>query len=37
MGTLIGEGAYGKVYECLNEDTGEILVVKHVKVTGSPE
>jgi serine/threonine protein kinase len=37
MGALIGEGAYGKVYECLNVDTGEILVSKHVKVSGDPE
>jgi serine/threonine protein kinase len=33
-GELIGEGAYGKVYECLNVDTGEIMVDKHVKLSG---
>ena len=33
-GNLIGEGAYGKVYECLNIETGEILAVKHVELSG---
>ena len=31
-GELIGEGAYGKIYEWLNVDTGEILVTKWVKL-----
>lgn len=35
-GELIGEGAFGKVYECLNVDTGEIMVDKHVKLSGDP-
>jgi serine/threonine protein kinase len=34
LGNLIGEGAYGKVYECLNVETGEILAVKHVELSG---
>jgi hypothetical protein len=28
-GELIGEGAYAKVYQCINLDTGELLAVKH--------
>lgn len=36
-GQIIGEGAYGKVYECLNIDTGEILAAKHVKLSGDPQ
>ena len=34
LGNLIGEGAYGKVFECLNVETGEILAVKHVELSG---
>lgn len=34
QGSLLGEGAYGKVYECLNIETGEILAVKHVELSG---
>ena len=34
-GALIGQGAHGQVYECLNLDTGEIHVVKEVHLTGS--
>ena len=34
LGNLIGEGAYGKVFECLNIETGEILAVKHVELSG---
>lgn len=32
-GELIGEGAYAKVYQCMNVETGELLAVKHFKVT----
>lgn len=35
-GKMIGKGAYGDVYECLNLDTGEIFVAKHVKFSGGP-
>ncbi|CAG9316540.1 unnamed protein product [Blepharisma stoltei] len=28
-GDLIGEGAYAKVYQCLNIETGELFAVKH--------
>lgn len=31
-GDLIGEGAYAKVYQCLNIETGELLAVKHFTV-----
>lgn len=34
VGNLIGEGAYGKVFECLNIESGEILAVKHVDLSG---
>jgi mitogen-activated protein kinase kinase kinase ANP1 len=36
-GALIGEGAYGKVYECLNLETGELHAVKHIQLSGTPE
>ena len=36
-GALIGQGAYGKVYECLNLETGELHAVKHIELSGSPE
>ena len=36
-GALIGVGAYGKVYECLNLETGELHAVKHIELSGSPE
>ena len=28
-GELIGEGAYAKVFQCMNTETGELLAVKH--------
>ena len=31
-GELLGEGAYAKVYQCLNLDTGELLATKHFMV-----
>lgn len=31
-GDLIGEGAYAKVYQCLNLKNGELLAVKHFVV-----
>ena len=36
-GCLIGVGAYGKVYEYLNLDSGTFLAVKHMKLEGSQE
>jgi mitogen-activated protein kinase kinase kinase len=36
-GALIGAGAYGKVYECLNLETGELHAVKQIELSGSPE
>ena len=36
-GVLIGQGAYGKVYECLNLETGELHAVKYIELQGSPE
>lgn len=32
-GDLIGEGAYAKVYQCLNLKTGELLAVKNFIVS----
>lgn len=32
-GELIASGAYGKVYKCLDLNTGKLLAVKNVKVT----
>jgi serine/threonine protein kinase len=34
-GKLIGEGAYGKVYEYLNRETGVFYAVKHMELAGS--
>ena len=31
-GELIGEGAYAKVYQCINLSNGELLAVKHFSV-----
>jgi mitogen-activated protein kinase kinase kinase len=36
-GVLIGQGAYGRVYECLNLDTGELHAVKYIELQGSPD
>eukprot|EP00697_Spironema_sp_BW2_P000819 gnl/Spiro4/1109_TR583_c0_g1_i1.p2 gnl/Spiro4/1109_TR583_c0_g1~~gnl/Spiro4/1109_TR583_c0_g1_i1.p2 ORF type:complete len:530 (+),score=169.64 gnl/Spiro4/1109_TR583_c0_g1_i1:132-1721(+) len=33
-GRLLGQGAYGKVYQCMNEETGEIVAVKEIDVKG---
>ena len=33
-GAIIGEGAYSKVYECLNLDTGVLYAVKHIELAG---
>jgi len=30
-GNKIGEGQFGKVYACVNLDTGELMAVKQVK------
>ena len=32
MGELVGEGAYAKVYQCMNLRTGELMAVKHFVV-----
>jgi serine/threonine protein kinase len=32
-GELIAKGAYGHVYMCLDLDTGEVIVAKHIKLT----
>jgi mitogen-activated protein kinase kinase kinase ANP1 len=37
QGALIGEGAYGKVYQCLNLETGELHAVKHISLEGTHE
>lgn len=34
-GELISQGAYGKVYRCLNLDTGQLHAVKHIELSGS--
>lgn len=31
-GDLIGQGAYGEVYQCMNTKTGELLAIKHFTV-----
>lgn len=31
-GELLGEGAYAKVYQCMNIETGELLAIKHFTV-----
>ena len=31
-GELIGEGAYAKVYQCMNTETGELMATKHFTV-----
>ncbi|CAG9317571.1 unnamed protein product [Blepharisma stoltei] len=35
-GEIIGEGAYAKVYQCMNIETGELLAVKHFQLTDDP-
>ena len=32
-GELLGEGAYAKVYQCMNLETGELMATKHFTVT----
>ena len=32
-GKMIGQGAYGLVYEGLNLETGELMAVKQVEIT----
>nr|XP_024370794.1 uncharacterized protein LOC112280062 isoform X3 [Physcomitrium patens] len=36
-GELLGEGAYGKVYAGLNQDTGELMAVKQLKLNIAAE
>lgn len=36
QGQLLGRGAYGKVYECLNLNNGQIHAVKHIELQGEP-
>ena len=31
-GEVIGEGAYAKVFQCMNTETGELLAAKHFTV-----
>lgn len=31
-GEVIGEGAYAKVYQCMNTETGELMATKHFTV-----
>ena len=31
-GELIGEGAFGKVYQGFNQDTGQILAIKEINL-----
>ncbi|OMJ87702.1 hypothetical protein SteCoe_10546 [Stentor coeruleus] len=35
-GELIGEGAYAKVYQCINLSNGELLAVKHFALSDDP-
>ncbi|KAJ1484946.1 hypothetical protein T484DRAFT_1795272, partial [Baffinella frigidus] len=34
IGRLIGEGAYARVFQCINADTGELMAVKQVSLLG---
>lgn len=34
-GDLIGQGAYGDVYQCMNTKTGELLAIKHFTVNST--
>ncbi|OMJ85293.1 hypothetical protein SteCoe_13384 [Stentor coeruleus] len=36
-GDLIGEGAYAKVYQCMNIKNGELLAVKHFTLSDDPK
>lgn len=36
-GDLIGEGAYSKVFQCFNLDTGALYAVKHIELAGTQE
>jgi len=35
-GELIGEGAYARVYQAINVETGELVAIKHFKISDSP-
>ena len=37
LGSLIGEGAYAKVYQCMNLETGELMAVKHFVLSDEPK
>ena len=32
-GQMLGSGTFGNVHQCLNQNTGELMAVKSVKVT----
>ncbi|OMJ81076.1 hypothetical protein SteCoe_18535 [Stentor coeruleus] len=36
-GNLIGEGVYGKVFQAMDQDTGELLAVKIIKLSNNSE
>lgn len=33
-GQLVGKGTFGEVYQCLNLNTGELMAVKTIRVSG---
>ena len=36
-GDLIGQGAYGQVYECLDIEGGKLYALKHIALSGQPD
>jgi mitogen-activated protein kinase kinase kinase len=37
LGDMIGEGAFAKVFECINVETGELMAAKQFKSSQDPE
>ena len=37
LGNLIGKGEYGKVYQAMDKETGDLLAVKSIKLSSNPE